>query len=155
MCRLSGNMYTICDKDLERLAAFSQLQSLNLSQCRALIDLRGLARLPQLRSLELNCCMGLKGGALKALAQLPRLRKLDLCGCSALTDDCMEHITGRHTAISGSLPEHFKIHATLHEFLIVWHGRGVGAQAGPCRGLGACMKTLCGRIYCAKVDFFF
>lgn len=111
MCRLSGNMYTICDKDLERLAAFSQLQSLDLSQCRALVDLRGLARLPQLRSLELNCCMGLKAGALSVLAQLPQLQKLDLCGCSALTDDCMEHITGRHTAISGRLPEHLKIHA--------------------------------------------
>ena len=88
-------MYTVRDKDLEALQAYKQLQSLDLSQCRALTDLTGLQRLPKLQSLELNCCRGLKGAALRALVQLPELRKLDLSGCSGLTDDCMPCITGR------------------------------------------------------------
>ena len=93
-CRMSGNMYTLRDRDLERLQAFKQLQSLDLSQCRALTDLAGLQRLPKLQSLQLNFCSGLTAGALGALAQLPRLRQLDLSCCCGLTDECMASITG-------------------------------------------------------------
>lgn len=93
-CRLSGNQYKTLDRDLERLVAFKQLQSLGLSQCRGIRSLKGLARLPGLRSLELNFCTGLKPGALRVLAQLPELRKLDLSGCMAVTDECMSDIAG-------------------------------------------------------------
>ncbi len=92
-------MYTLRDKDLERLQAFKQLQSLDLSQCGALTDLAGLQRLPNLQSLELNCCVGLTAGALRVLAQLPRLRKLDLSCCCGLTDDCMAYITGTYSML--------------------------------------------------------
>ena len=88
-------MYTVCDKDLEALQAYKQLQSLDLSQCRALTDLTGIQSLPKLQSLELNCCKGLKGATLRGLAQLPCLQKLDLSCCSGLTDDCLPCITGR------------------------------------------------------------
>lgn len=99
-CRMSGNMYTLRDKDLERLQAFKRLQSLDLSQCGALTDLAGLQRLPKLQNLELNCCTGLTAGALRVLAQLPGLRKLDFSCCCGLTDDCMASITGTLTSMS-------------------------------------------------------
>ena len=97
-------MYILRDKDLERLRAFTQLQSLDLSQCGALTDLTGLEGLPKLQSLELNCCMKLTAGAVRVLAQLPLLRKLDLSCCCGLTDDCMDSITGTNLSVCLSQP---------------------------------------------------
>ena len=109
-CRLSGNQYKTLDRDLDRLVAFRQLQSLSLSQCSGIRSLKGLARLPGLHSLELNFCTGLKPGALRVLVQLPELRKLDLSGCMAVADECMSDITGRVLLLPASGYEHSSAH---------------------------------------------
>lgn len=69
------------DQDLQRLAAFRQIELLNLSGCEKLTDdsLRHLARFPALKTLFLNPQIGDMG--LGHLGKLTNLRKLYVLDC--------------------------------------------------------------------------
>lgn len=70
--------------DVQVLAGLTGLQSLDLSRCRSLTSVHGLAGLISLQSLDLSWCLALTD--VEGLAGLTGLQSLDLTWCHALTD---------------------------------------------------------------------
>jgi Leucine-rich repeat (LRR) protein len=70
--------------DLSPLASLTQLTSLNLARCTRISDLSPLARLTQLTSLDLTRCTRISD--LSPLARLTQLTSLDLTRCMQISD---------------------------------------------------------------------
>jgi hypothetical protein len=66
------------------LASLTQLISLNLSNCKSLVDVSALGSLTQLTSLDLSDCTSLVD--VSALSSLTQLTSLDLSDCTSLVD---------------------------------------------------------------------
>lgn len=83
----------ITDAGLKRLAALTQLTSLNISSCD--ITNKGmahLAALTRLQRLDASYCNRLTDECAKTLRALPELRWLNLQGCSKMTSRSVAHL---------------------------------------------------------------
>jgi len=80
--------FKVTNTGLVHLAAFPNLQQLNLENCNKVTDagLVHVAELCNLQQLRLSSCRKITDGGLVHLIALPRLRKLELIGCDLITD---------------------------------------------------------------------
>lgn len=86
---------TITNVKLQHISCFSQLESLDLTDCKTItnVGLKCVSNLTQLKSLKLTGCKKTTDGGLKYISKLTQLKTLELCFCKNITDVGLKHIS--------------------------------------------------------------